>query len=299
LTLPRQRSCVALIGLLVAVATGCTENDEQLFEEVGVTRLVVIDTGIGPQLVEPDRDRRQITEWEADAARLEIADSLVDLFFGEPCSFADTAATRALADGACSSGVVIESSEVEQEVGLVISITSLRVSRAEPVILAEDLDYDVDGVRDRDDNCPLVWNPGQEDDSGEGVGNACQVVDVFGSALLDSDGDQVPDFSDNCVSFPNPDQADTQGPGGGSVPDGIGDACREQAAQVRLASGATSFELRYGPAQLLQPEGDFTYLTVDLAGALNCDWESGLCTLDPEQVAFCSNASASAALAGC
>lgn len=35
-------------------------------------------------------------------------------------------------------------------------------------------DSDGDGVPDTSDNCPFVWNPGQEDSDGNGVGDACE-----------------------------------------------------------------------------------------------------------------------------
>lgn len=35
------------------------------------------------------------------------------------------------------------------------------------------LDSDNDGIPNGIDNCPFVWNPGQEDSSGNGIGNAC------------------------------------------------------------------------------------------------------------------------------
>jgi hypothetical protein len=56
---------------------------------------------------------------------------------------------------------------------------------------------DADGIAPQGDNCPLVWNAGQEDSDHDGVGDRC----------------------DNCVSLSNPDQADRDGNGAGDVCD--------------------------------------------------------------------------------
>ena len=77
------------------------------------------------------------------------------------------------------------------------------------------LDRDGDGVADSADNCPLTANPDQADADGDGIGDACEVVET------DSDGDGVADGSDNCPNIANADQADADG-------DGVGDACEDQ-----------------------------------------------------------------------
>jgi len=70
-------------------------------------------------------------------------------------------------------------------------------------------DSDGDGLLDGSDNCPLVYNPDQQDSDGDGLGDACDD---------DDDGDTVPDATDNCPLISNPDQTDSDG-------DGVGDAC--------------------------------------------------------------------------
>jgi len=88
-------------------------------------------------------------------------------------------------------------------------------------------DQDDDGILDHEDNCPLVYNPLQEDADADGYGDACQLPDYISPCCgpecsLDSDGDGIPDTIDLCPWTFSPggfgDNVDSDG-------DGVGDAC--------------------------------------------------------------------------
>src|SRR4029077_9143951 len=80
-------------------------------------------------------------------------------------------------------------------------------------------DSDGDGIPDSQDNCPTVFNPGQEDTDGDGIGDVC----------------------DNCPSVPNPGQEDSNF-------NGIGDACESATSTVTNTNDSGAGSLRQAVA---------------------------------------------------
>lgn len=303
----------ALIGLALLGALGCSETENRVISDIGVTRLLLVSSGLSRQsVVDPD-DRIQVAEWQIGVAQLGFDDRLFDLVGeGQPCGFSDTAVFVPVAEGECESGLVVEAAS-DDDVVLRLTLESMQVRRAEPVDLSLTLDFDGDGALNDgngnglffdtpcdpdsgtsacDDNCPLVANTDQADGNGDGVGDACTIFDPFSGSLRDSDGDGISDGVDNCVWIPNPDQANTAGLSADGIDDGIGDACQEQIASVVTAD-------LVGKLELLQPVGFISFVTVDFGNALQCDWENLSCVLDPDLVEFCGRLDPTNAVAGC
>ena len=70
-------------------------------------------------------------------------------------------------------------------------------------------DRDLDGIPDKNDNCPDSDNADQLDADNDGVGDDCDP---------DADNDGIPNIEDNCPLIANPEQMDDDH-------DGTGDAC--------------------------------------------------------------------------
>jgi hypothetical protein len=96
---------------------------------------------------------------------------------------------------------------IRDEHDLINNVSALRLNEIQ--LGSVTVDIDGDGVLDGDDNCPNAANPGQEDQDGDDVGDACDD---------DIDGDGVDNDDDNCPIDVNAGQEDFDG-------DTIGDAC--------------------------------------------------------------------------
>lgn len=84
-------------------------------------------------------------------------------------------------------------------------------------ITIQKLDFDGDGVANRDDNCPHISNSNQTDTDGDGVGDACDNCDAMkNSSQTDSDADGVGDSCDNCPDNSNSSQTDSDSDGSGN-----------------------------------------------------------------------------------
>jgi len=293
----RCRNMLA-IGLLALAATGCEEADDSIVIDVGTTRLLLADSDLASQIVEVGLAEHtvQVMWWK----NVQIADLIlggveIDLKFGESCSFENTSVVLPRGNGKCAGGVVIDA-DGETRAATLSLLTTIWVYRAEPIDLPLTEDFDGDGLRNGADNCPLIDNPDQTDTGMKGFGDACSFFFLGGQAL-DSDGDAIPDIVDNCAHVPNPGQEDTMGvghepfPAGlGGVPDGIGDVCTQQEAQVMVGGNPdVSLTLTLEPDGLLQPFRGNSFLTVDFKDqvSLVCDWAAKTCEIDPSQIEMC------------
>ena len=89
-------------------------------------------------------------------------------------------------------------------------------------------DTDGDNIVDTNDNCPRVFNPGQEDNDGDAEDNDVSTNNTGGDACdNDDDNDEIVDSADNCPFVSNPDQVDNDNDSNNNTadPNRGGDVC--------------------------------------------------------------------------
>ena len=287
----RAPAGVALLALVVA-GGGCTETDDS-FQEVGVTRLNPVDPDL--RLATLDDPKMQYASWNFSRAEFQIGDQLIDLRGNDNCTVFDTAVVTPSFIGKCGGGIVTGQTENPVSASLALDFT-LAVRRAEPIDLQPQDDFDGDTVANGMDLCRLIPDPGQEDVDGNGIGDACEGINPFsGGVEIDNDGDAIVDSIDNCPSVQNLDQQDSTIP-----PDGIGDACPAQDADVTMAM-STDLQLNLNPGNFILPGPQTILVVVDFASGntLTCNWAQGVCTLDPAAVRACYATSTLGGQLGC
>ncbi len=129
-------------------------------------------------------------------------------------------------------------------------------------------DADGDGIVDRDDNCPLVNNPGQENSDTDEFGDSCDnCIHVDNPEQDDGDGDSVGDLCDNCPDDYNPDQLDSNGNGVGDVCDFVcGDCDRSMAVDIDDVVMLIAYVFQSGTPPDPEEAGD-----VDCSGVIDID----------------------------
>ncbi len=294
------RSSVLTLALVLS-GSGCSEVKD-VTVPVGSLRMFPIDTALQQPTLE--EARTQVAVWRISAAHLGLAGRDIDMLFGQTdCRFFDSIVSSPSGKGTCGTGVVVGEIDTPESATLDLTLT-MTVSRMAPLDLPPGGDYDMDGVPNDTDICPLIADPGQEDSNGDGIGDACTVKSPFeaGVWLHDSDADGVADDFDNCLYVSNALQEDTAGPASDIPgPDGIGDACTTETATV-LSGGAAEIQLSLTPdAPFTLTANNVSFYVVNFGGdgALTCDWTAGTCALDPALLKVCVRDTASGAVLGC
>jgi Tol biopolymer transport system component len=88
----------------------------------------------------------------------------------------------------------VDSVMVEWPSGIVDTLTGVAVDQLLIIKEGDYNDLDGDDIRGFEDNCPDIYNPGQEDNNGDGIGNDCCCADMAGN--VDCSESEEPDISD-------------------------------------------------------------------------------------------------------
>lgn len=270
------RGALVLAAMALVV---CCRTATDPFPPQGSFTLDITDTNIGSQYTPPPKP--QVIVWTIDEA---YASDITGYqgnysFLGrEPCTYAFNIVTPISFISACSGSGLSLSPGVARTATIHIRISRLELRQAQRADLSPNADPDGDGIPNATDNCPIIYNPGQENSNAgleaQIVGDACSDLDADGNPTIpDQDKDGVPDLVDPCVWY-----KDLVLPPADSNANYIGDAC-ERVAPVYLAGGL-SLEC---PVSFTSRSGSLALLRLDFgqSGVLDCDASLTRCDLDP------------------
>jgi len=233
----------------------------------------------------------QIVNWRVDAmsaSNITGYSGTYSFLYSGPCSYQLNAlASLPFAVSCRTSGLALTSGPEQRTATLQITISRLELRAAARPDLNNSADPDGDGIPNSSDNCPIVHNPGQENDNESQesvvVGNACSDLDSNDSPTIpDQDVDGVPDRNDNCLWYPNPRAEGELTPPAGDR-DGIGDAC-ERIAPVVFVDGPMTIQCDDVAFEALPSNYALFRMDFGRPGVLSCDAGFTGCTINPNAI---------------
>ena len=138
---------------------------------------------------------------DEDVVTASITDGTIAWFPGDGTG---SFGVKEIIDSSIPGVISISTADIDED-GLVdvvsSAITNNRISWHEN--LADDIDND--GIPNVEDNCPLEFNPDQDDIDGDGIGDACDTGDYDGEGYVDLDEyANGTDLGDPCDPFSDP-----------------------------------------------------------------------------------------------
>jgi hypothetical protein len=240
--LQRSIRAVAAIGVLFATAA-CQELDDP-FPPQSAMNVTVTHTGVTSQrfpLPNP-----QIAIWAIDEIAVHSLtnfDGTFEFLQASPCTYQLNALTPIPLSAACRTSGLSLTPGTSRTGTVRVSISSLELRAAARPDLGPEADPDGDGFPNDADNCPIVFNPDQDNVNQAlesfFVGDACSQDNDDGDPTIpDQDMDGWRDAVDNCLWYPNPALGTEEAPLDQNR-DGLGDACERIAPVILPGNGLT------------------------------------------------------------